>query len=83
MYQNFRQAKMSGAEAEENNISCSIVWRYFEKTLHNNVIICICEIKSKMPFKCASGSSGLLRNHLLLCHCAQHDEMLIEENKKK
>ena len=35
------------AEAEENNKSCSIVWRYFENTLQNNKIYSMCK-KLKM-----------------------------------
>ena len=33
------RAKITDAEAKENNKSCSIVLRYFENPLHNNEII--------------------------------------------
>ena len=75
---------MADADMEQNNKNRIVVCRYFEKTLHNNEIKGICKReKRKMCIKCAYGSTSTLLNCMLLCHCAQHDEMLADEKKHK
>ena len=75
---------MADAEVDENNNNCSIVWRYFEKTLHNNEIFGIYKKeKCTMHIKCASESNRTLQSHLLSCYHVQNDKMLAKKKKRK